>query len=127
MREYLKELRDLKKLAFSRDTYEGRWGFEEAYYSDRDPISEEIPEDLQGPDNVWKSKQIWERQHSQRILAEADDYIRVLPGLEWVYFGKIPMGVIDAENGQGRQAVVLSEDRDDCYTLLERSFGRGHM
>ncbi|MCJ1426647.1 hypothetical protein MMC29_004550 [Sticta canariensis] len=124
MREYLKELRDLKKLAFSRDTYEGRWGFEEAYYSDRDPISEEIPEDLQGPDNVWKSKQIWERQHRQRILAEADDYIRVLPRLEWVYFGKIPMGVIDAENGQGRQAVVLSEDRDDGYTLLERMFGR---
>lgn len=127
MREYLKELRDLKKLAFSRDTYEGRWGFEETYYSDRDPISEEIPEDLQGPDNVWKSKQIWERQHRRRILAEADDYIRVLPRLEWVYFGKISMGVIDATDGQGRQAVVLSEDRDDCDTLLERMFGARNM
>ena len=125
MREHLKELRDLKKLAFTCDSYGGRWSCMRSCYDVRSSILEEIPEDLEGPDNVWRSEQIYKRQCRRRTLAEADEYVRVLPRLEWVYFGKISMGVFNAKDGQGREVVVLSEEGRYGYDdFLWRIFGR---
>ncbi|MCJ1461963.1 hypothetical protein MMC07_000563 [Pseudocyphellaria aurata] len=126
MRKYLKELRHLKKLAFSRDSYEGRQGFENDYYRSKRPIYRVTLEDLPGLDEADPDKQtdiIWERQHRRRILAEADDYVRVLPRLEWMYFGKIRMAVVNTRECQGRHAVALSQEIDDWYQL-EGMFGR---
>lgn len=129
MRDYLRGLPNLKKLAFSRDTYETRRGFSEDYYSGsgRVLISKEIPEDFEDVAHLdirERTHLIWERQHRRLILKEADDYVRALPKLEWMYFGQIPMGVDKDSENRGRHAVVLSEERDDCYTLLGRMFGR---
>lgn len=127
MRKHLKELQHLKKVAFSRDSYAGLWGFEEADYTLKSPIFEDTPEDLLGLDELNQEErrdQVWERQHRRRILTEADEYVQMLPKLEWMYFGQIPMGVINGKEGQGRQAVALSQERDECWTLLRRMFGR---
>ncbi|MCJ1469002.1 hypothetical protein MMC07_007634 [Pseudocyphellaria aurata] len=120
MRENWKELHNLKKLAFSRDLYEGRDGFDDEYYSFKGPIFESTPEDLLGLDGSSPKKRwdtIWERQHRRRILAEANDYVRVLPRLEWMYFGKIRMAVVNATECQGRHAVVLSQEIRDWAPL----------
>lgn len=129
MRDYLRGLPNLKKLAFSRDTYEPRRGFSEDYYKGGDSvlISEEIPEDFEGVahlDIQERNQLIWERQHRRLILKEADDYVRALPKLEWIYFGFISMGVANGSESRERHAVVLSEEGDGCNTLLERMFGR---
>ncbi|MCJ1469646.1 hypothetical protein MMC07_008282 [Pseudocyphellaria aurata] len=128
MRKYLKELPHLKKLAFSRDSYEGRRGFEDDYYHFKTPnFRSATLEDLSGLDELDRDKHsdiIWERQHRRRILAEADDYVRVLPRLEWMYIGKIRMGVVDTGECQGRHAVALSQEIVDQYRLLKNMFGR---
>lgn len=125
MREHLKELRDLKKLAFTCDSYGGQWNYMRSCYDVSSSILEDIPEDLEGPDNVLRSEQNYKRQCRRRTLAEADEYVRVLPRLEWVYFGQISMGVFNAKDGQGRQVVELSEEgRYGCDDFLWRMFGR---
>jgi len=72
--------------------------------------------------------QAWEKVHRKRVLAEAEKYVREMPRLEWLYFGQIPMGVVESNPDSsevGRKvAVPLFEKRDDCYTLLNRMFGR---
>jgi hypothetical protein len=169
MRRNLAKLTRLRKIAFPRDSYNPRTGSLdiESYYEVRIP-------GLENDETLWedmrrgvKLEQIWERQHQHMILVEANKYIRMLPKLEWLYFGQLPMGVIerhdesdeendDSDEGNGgsdekfdiseendvldeendgsdrqserpaggeRRAVVLSEERDDCSTLLSRIFG----
>lgn len=148
MRKYLRPLHNLRKIAFSRDSYKGRWDSGQNYYSIRIPLPDVAPEnpeeleelreledlqdlqDLEGvaaveADQISEiSEKIWERQHRRRILKEADKYLRMLPRLEWMYFGQIPMSVVDSADSHGRKAAVLSQERDSCWTLLRRMFGR---
>ncbi|MCJ1422469.1 hypothetical protein MMC29_000349 [Sticta canariensis] len=128
MRDYLRRLPNLKKLAFSRDAYETRGGFSEDYYHcSHGVLISEIPEDFEGVAHLdigERTQLIWERQHRRLILKEADDYVRALPKLEWMHFGHYPMGVVNGSESRERHAVVLSEERDGCYSLLKRMFGR---
>lgn len=128
MRDYLRGLPNLKKLAFSRDSYATRRGFSERYYSGSGKVLiSGIPEDFEGIAHLNRRERthlIWERQHRRLIVKEADDYVRALPKLECMYFGQIPMSVDSGSESRGRHAVVLSEERDECLTLLERMFGR---
>ena len=127
MRKYPKGLQNLRKISFSRDTYESRWSSGDDYYEILIPLSGAIPEDLEAraalePNQT--SGEIWEREHRQRILEEADDYVRMFPKLERMYFGQIPMFVTNFADSHGRKAAVLSQERDSCWTLLRRIFGR---
>jgi hypothetical protein len=73
-------------------------------------------------------EQAWERVHRKRVLAEAEKYVREMPRLEWLYFGQISMGIVESDSDSSKVgkkvAVPLCEERDDCYTLLSRTFGR---
>jgi hypothetical protein len=121
MRRTLANLTGLRKMAFSRDsyTYPGLAGVE-SYYEAL------IPAEM--------DEALWESQHRDMILAEADKYVRILSKLEWLYFGQLPMQVTERDGesdrhsercGEEKKAVILSIQRDSCYTLLKRIFGAG--
>lgn len=65
----------------------------------------------------------WERRHRQRMLAEANKYVDILPKLVWMYFGELPMEVEPADQIGPSVVRPLSDGRDSCYTLLKRIFG----
>jgi hypothetical protein len=58
------------------------------------------------------------------MLLQARGYVRLLPKLQWLYFGQIPMGVADSAGSRGREAVTLSEERNESWTLLRSMLGR---
>lgn len=104
MRAHLCRLRNLRKLAYSNDTYTPLHPdlTAEDYYAIRRPHSSDYEAaqlrlDLDGgtlgpiiksvPDHA-----IWELSHRNRMLAEAEKYAAIMPNLEWVYFGQLPMG-----------------------------------
>jgi hypothetical protein len=176
MRRHLVKLTGLRKIAFCRDSYDKSALAEiDSYYEFQIPMPEEGELSPAYSRRGASLAEIWESQHQHRILVEADKYIRILPKLEWLYFGQLPMSVIkrhgesdeendgpdeesdgpdeendgpDEENGGSdimydvfdkqnddsdrqsqslgggeRQAVVLSEERDDCRELLRQIFG----
>jgi hypothetical protein len=128
MRRYLGNLQNLRKIAFRRDSYQISRIPAENYYGLRTPVGndvDEIADDLDNsadpdPDQErGRRVRLWEQQHRQRMLLQAREYLRLLPKL-----GQIPMGVADSAESRGREAVALSEERDECRTLLRRMFGR---
>ncbi|OTA00030.1 hypothetical protein A9Z42_0029890 [Trichoderma parareesei] len=150
VRSSLRGLTNLKRLAFSRDTYT-KPGFPESmvesYYSyqfvasDEGHIAMERPyldrprstmRMYDGPtnDDLWfyysevNGVQLWECAHRNRMLREAESYSRALPSLEWIYCGQWPMGFKNVQTSKGRRriSVPLGKERDSCYTLLERMF-----
>lgn len=137
MRRYLGRLQSLRKIAFRRDSYKISWVPVEHYYVYRVPIGRTEEKEIAGaaedlaeedpadPESDGRSEKLWEQQHRNRILLEADKYVRLLPELQWLYFGHIPMAVTkSADAKEGRKVVALSSERDDCWTLLRRMFGR---
>ncbi|KAL7624777.1 hypothetical protein AAE478_006349 [Parahypoxylon ruwenzoriense] len=121
LRECFRELKSLKKLALSRDTYAfGQRGSDvEAYYSDKEVGEGEKAAAVVRPElddvvvglsrlaldarqdaeifNAEEAAQldaVWERAHRNRMLAEAESYAAVLPSLEWIYLGQRPMTVV---------------------------------
>lgn len=108
MRHNLAPLRNLRKIAFDRDSYDIGVENPESYYS--------VPNQLPVDDEF---RLHWERNHRDMIVTEARKYMRVFPKLGWLYIGQLPMK-IDANSAQG--VVVLSE-RDEDITLLDRVFG----
>lgn len=130
LREHLRELPNLKKIAFSRDSYECPTHGIEYYYEFKIPparLIENPPESLDRdpPD----TQALWEYAHEQMVVREAKRYVEVLPKLEWIYFGQIPMEVIYCQGPSGRYGkfVRLLSERDDCWTLLRRMFGIKEM
>lgn len=120
MREYLSRLPLLRKLAFSRDTYDKHIpGAQVGKYYMVPHMSDSEYREMYEFDTRWKA---WEHFHLQHILREADAYLGVMPQLEWVYFGQIPMMVMDDPKTGKKRAKALS-GRDDCSTLLRRMFG----
>ena len=134
MQRNLAKLTGLRKMAFSRDSYPTPDLTDiDCYYSWR------IPTDVDG--QLWEDivrqevvpEQVWESQHREMILVEANKYLQILPNLEWLYFGQLPMHATERDDesdryserygGREKKAVILSEERDDCYTLLNTIFG----
>jgi hypothetical protein len=116
MLKILSPLSSLEKLAFSRDTYQHkRYNSQptETYYFDM-VIDLEQRGDETAP--------AWEEMHRNRMLREADKYVWEMPKLTWLYFGQLPMEVKSRSDGS-RWPVPLSEERDDCWTLLKQMFG----
>ena len=111
LRRHLRTLPLLKKIAFSRDTYNYSgisWLSTESYYT--------------GVEHLGKGG---ESRHRRRILKLANKYVSAMSKLEWIFFGKIPMAVEIKKLHGKRRAVALSEERDSCYTLLRSIFGGG--
>ena len=116
MRRYLRDLPLLKKIAFSRDSYSnGITETCERYYVDGWRSIEDVM-------NSNHTKEIFEEDHRQSILREADGYLEEMPQLEWLYFGQIPMNV-EQSLETGRVAKPLATQRDGCWTLLQEMFG----
>lgn len=149
MRLYLSKLRKLRRLAFSRDSYSHTPGPDsiddiENYYSGggfepRDDGEAAImsaimsqPADETGAsesefENVYQHvvKQmevVFEKVHSLRMAKEATQYAHSLPLLEWIYVGQLPMAITEIKGGD-REAFSLIEERDECWTALQRMFG----
>lgn len=59
------------------------------------------------------------------MASEAEEYARILPILEWLYCGQLVMGFKDDPGAGERVAVVLSSERDSCWTLLKEMFELG--
>jgi hypothetical protein len=129
IRNHLSILPRLKKIAFTRDSYEQLHPLflsetsHERYYTDRFPSYEEM--DALGLD--WGSEevriQLWEDGHKRRMVLEAEKYVAVMPKLEWIYLGQYPMAVTKGAFGEERHVVPLCHERDSCDTLLSRMFG----
>ena len=127
MRECVSRLTRLRNLAFSRNSYRiepldrhGR-GMEHEKYYDLYLL----------PDKYWVGardvrKRTWERIHRGMILSEAHQYMRLLPELEWVYFGQLPMRVIYSDQKRKKIVETLSR-RDECLTYLTTLFSGGRV
>lgn len=119
MRKYVSKLTLLKRVAFSRDTYFiGHTNVpSEKYYELRLLSGNELPDNSDDNDIVWEEK------HRSRMVTQANAYISAIPTLEWLYFGQIPMRVDRMQETSYGVAIPLSQDRDDCWTLLRKMFG----
>jgi hypothetical protein len=132
MREYLTKLPNLKKMAFSRDSYEGSFRGIEYYYEDKFSLSDEVvrrhPE-WRDRENHTDPEDYWEIGHREMVVLEAKYYLSVMPKLQWLYFGQIPMEVRNHKGPDGKQVKIieLMSERDDCWTLLRRMFGIKEM
>ena len=117
LRKYLRDLPLLKKIAFSRDSYSnGITPNCERYYVDGLRSIEDVM-------NSNHTREIFEEDHRQSILREADVYLEEMPQLEWLYFGQIPMDVQQCLERKRRIARPLAAERDGCWTLLQEMFG----
>lgn len=131
MRRHLILLPNLKRIAFSRDSYDNHFSWssveryyvdkvyhlEEAEFSDDDEGGEAASGDNDGDDLKW------ERLHREHMEFEAMNYISVMPKLEWIYLGQIPMCImVPRTPGQARYPFPQSKKRDGCWTLLQKMF-----
>ena len=82
-------------------------------------------EDNTPPNRTYE--RISELIHRRRMLIEAGKYAKHLKKLEWIYIGQLPMVITESpwSGGHGirRRAMALTDERDDCYTLLNAMFG----
>lgn len=84
------KLTRLERMAFSRDSYTSLGLVDiESYYVDT------------GIDETQ-----WESQHQGMVSVEADKYVWVLPKLEWLYFGQLPIRHGERRGGRERKMVV---------------------
>ncbi|KAL8734033.1 MAG: hypothetical protein Q9166_001794 [cf. Caloplaca sp. 2 TL-2023] len=117
MRHHLSKLHSLKKVALTRDSYSnGIFLTCERYYEDGWFRIEDM-----GNDNYTRA--MFEEEHRDRILQEAGRYVTVMPKLEWLYFGQIPMAVEQDSKSDKKVVKPLTAERDDCWTLLNEMFG----
>lgn len=113
MQKHLRKLTCLKNMAFSRDSYKTELSrFPVDHYYAENFFADEYPLNSDERDCIW------EQIHRARILTEANAYLHIMPQLEWLYFGQIPMGFTELPGNQGKTAVALSTERDDCWTFL---------
>ena len=114
LRRYLSTVPSLERIAFSRDSYSrGEPPMRpDSYYSQ-----------FQFSDTPVEQR--WENRHRRRMVGEAKKYIRLMPQLEWIYLGQLPMDVETNKDTGSRSVRLLSEERDGCRTLLRTMFG-GH-
>ncbi|KAF2177114.1 hypothetical protein K469DRAFT_720974 [Zopfia rhizophila CBS 207.26] len=113
-----RNLRGLRKIALSRDTYVDQEESDPLDYYER-----RVPRNTVELSAEETLAQLWELQHRDDMILIADEYAKLLPNLGWIYFGQLPMCIAQGQGGV-RLVVPLSEDRDSCWTLLRRIFGR---
>lgn len=120
MRSRLGGLENLKKLAFSRDTYKipgDNYGFEEEGDEDDSNSGSDI-------NNLISNGKSWERVHRNRMLWEAEQYAALYPKLNWVFCGQLAMSIQTKEGLEGtiREATPLSRERNPRWRHLAQIF-----
>ncbi|KAF9733855.1 hypothetical protein PMIN01_08198 [Paraphaeosphaeria minitans] len=134
IRNCVQHLPDLRKLAFSRDTYaeqvpHAQAGMDPAhYYEDKTlrNFSNLIARPYFQEGDISKKLELaWEMQHRNDMVALAAEYAETLAKLEWIFLGQRPMRIDRTATGKAKP-VPLSTDRDDCWTYLKQLFGRGN-
>ncbi|RFU79400.1 hypothetical protein TARUN_2855 [Trichoderma arundinaceum] len=150
IRSRLRGLEKLKRLAFSRDTYNNLDNLDEEssrhverYYKDRmvtpavrhdafmmphlDNVegNHDDAESIEGDDgNIIPNSIIWERAHRNRMLWEAERYAAVFPRLHWIYCGQLPISIRTKQESKGTVYVAtpLGKARDPSWLDLARTF-----
>ena len=51
--------------------------------------------------------------------------MRLLPDLEWLYFGQLPMRVVYSTGKKRKVVETLFSEMDDCWTFLQEIFNGG--
>ncbi|KAL8819591.1 MAG: hypothetical protein Q9223_002010 [Gallowayella weberi] len=118
MRRHLSKLPSLKKLALSHDSYSnGIFRTCERYYID----GWSKPED-QGLENNHAQ---FEEDHRKRMQQEAARYAEVIPSLEWLYIGQIPMAFRRGQHLEKSEEMVepLTSERIRYTKYLIEIFG----
>ncbi|KAM0257929.1 hypothetical protein ACHAQJ_004087 [Trichoderma viride] len=96
---------------------------------DIDDISADV--DTPMMENEWEfgeempDVQIWERAHRNRMLTQAEAYAAIFPALECIYCGQRPMGFRSRPESHvaSREAIPLTQHRDECWPFLNDTFG----
>ncbi|KAF2801322.1 uncharacterized protein BDZ99DRAFT_483816 [Mytilinidion resinicola] len=142
IKRQLTGLQRLKKLAFGRHSClpygdPEIWSFVRCYADEVPPyglfqqllrqrmITEGWADNLSNVSRKERNKirgVAWEEAHRGRMKNMAKKYVRLFPNLEWMYLGQLLVGVQDLGGDAGRQAEILSGERDECWTLLRRIF-----
>ena len=134
MRKYLSRLPNLRKIAFSRDSYKSHDGSNlsevESYYGHQALFGEPLrlyveqllatrqpTRTIQDLENVRMS--LWERIHREKMSSEALLYMDAVKKLEWICIGQLP---IQCFRGP-KDSVHPAAERDSCWTLLGMMFG----
>ncbi|KAI0142591.1 hypothetical protein F4776DRAFT_676410 [Hypoxylon sp. NC0597] len=136
IRAAFRELKRLKKLAISRDTYPvsihhpnaaDDYVMANAYPEVDELIGGELVEPSSNSPHdslvAFLRHEAWERSHRNKMIREAEMYTAVLPALEWIYLGQRPMAILGEPDDLGRRTVLpLTRCRDNCFTYLEQTF-----
>ncbi|KAF1348223.1 hypothetical protein EJ07DRAFT_142204 [Lizonia empirigonia] len=132
IRNCVRHLPNLRKLAFSRDTYTEQVLHAQAemdperYYENKTlrNFSTLIARPYFQEGDIEKKLELaWEMQHRNDMVTLAAEYARTLAKLEWIFLGQRPIR-IDRSLTKIAKPVPLSTERDDCWTYLEQLFGR---
>lgn len=133
MRKYLARLPSLKRVAFSRDSYnfhDTDPSEVESYYQDKIVFSgnprtlhQHLIATGQPARSVGDLQMgrvgIWEETHLEHITSEALLYMDAVKKLEWMYIGQLPIQCFRDPKNSIRPAA----ERDSCWTLLRKMFG----
>ncbi|KAL8806595.1 MAG: hypothetical protein Q9182_001242 [Xanthomendoza sp. 2 TL-2023] len=118
MRHHLSKLPYLKKLALSYDSYSnGIFGSCELYYTESWPTL--------GDRDLRSDHAQFEKDHRDRMQQEAARYIEVMPSLDWLYIGQIPMAIHREQRLEknGEMVEPLTSERVEPREYLTEMFG----
>ncbi|KAF9770140.1 hypothetical protein IL306_012340 [Fusarium sp. DS 682] len=128
----LKNLQNLKKLAFVHDTYQPLdEDYEHIhYYKARLPTTKDYVIEGQNPELRFfvepeggdDRETVWEIAHLWRMLQHAEAYRNILPKLEWFLLGQRPVKFGWHPDGYV-EPIPLGNSRDECRTFLKTAFG----
>lgn len=133
MRKYLGRLPSLKRIAFSRDSYNFNGinpSLVESYYEDKVVLSgnprmlvQHLVATGQPARTVSDLEtghvRLWELTHLEKITSEAILYMDAVKKLEWVYMGQLPIQCVRGP----KNSILPAAERDSCWTLLRNMFG----
>lgn len=133
MRKNLGRLPSLKRIAFSRDSYNFN-GIDpsqvESYYEDKVVLGGNPRMLVQHlvatgqpartvSDLEMGHVRLWEQTHLEKITSEAILYMDAVKKLEWVYMGQLPIQCVRGP----KNSILPAAERDSCWTLLRKMFG----
>jgi hypothetical protein len=132
----LSPLQHLTKLALRGDTYDSGIDFSdsERYYVDTFATPDDlgyshfadVPFEENTPlFNEKAGEPYWEKRHQRKMRAEAEKYISVFPGLEWIYLGERAMRIALDDDTVGTKRIVSIAKVDSTWSYFNHMFGRG--
>jgi hypothetical protein len=132
----LSPLQHLTKLALKGDTYDSGIHFSNAerYYVDTFATPDDLGyahfadvpfEEHTALFNEKAGKPYWEKKHNRKMRAEAEKYMDVFPGLEWIYLGERAMHIEPDDETEWAKRIVSTTEVEDSWSYFNQMFGRG--